>query len=250
MYVACFYLFYKASPKRWKTHDLPYISGMLGDTHDSPHRTITRIVAWTITVVLTMPSRFVAYGRIKQLPKLISWMLPYFVVWYFTVVSANWDAHPHSNPFRRWGISGGLVHFFFSAVFFITAGAESYYLNLERLFPGHSKQIQRFLASYIFSYCILFALNKLSQRLSWLGVDVLPLFEHCMLFAHVWADSHGTAMLLVGMDAEEEYYIELEQGCYPPQADSEQAEGTSARASDGSVRGKAPGVLLSAHGKP
>ena len=198
MYFACLFLFYAAQPRRWKDHDLPYISGMLGDQYDDPVRGRWRILAWCGAILLTIPPRVFVWATIQRLRALLVWMPPYLIVWVLTVLSAGWDAHPHTNPLRHWGISGGVIHFFFSAVFFVTAGAESFYLNLKRMFPDQSQQIKRFLATYIITYCVLFALNKWIQKLSWLGHITLPMFEHLMLFGHVWADSYGTATLLEG----------------------------------------------------
>jgi len=171
---------------------------MLGDERDHRHRAKERIFMWNFSILLTILPRIWVYTKIGQIRFLLKWMVPYFVLWQMTVYSAGWDAHPHTNPFKHY-VKGSLVHFIFSLVFFTMGGSESFCLNLKRLYPSKADQIKQFMAIYIGVYCTLFGLGKiLPGLLGFLGERTLPIFEHAMLFGHVYVDAYGTATLLEG----------------------------------------------------
>jgi len=196
MYITCFMLYYEADPSRKQPPvHIPYISGMLGDRDDDPEQSRVRITAWSIAILITILDRVLTYRALQSPVRIVRWMALYFVVWEFTVFSAGWDAHPSTNPFKRW-LHGSTIHFLFSFLFFAVAGCESFNLNLRRLFPAHASAIGCALGVYISLYCALFALEKLRPGLGWMGRALLPAMEHLMMLGHVVSDSAGMAMLL------------------------------------------------------
>ena len=56
--------------------------------------------------------------------------------------------------------------------------------------------MKRIMIEYISVYCLMFVVEKLDSKLSWLGHAFLPIMEHVMLFSHVGSDCAGLALLL------------------------------------------------------
>jgi len=201
MYVTCFYLFYKADPGRWKSHAIPYISGMLGEAKDDHQQAVLRNIAWLVAILITVVPRVLAFHSVRQTGRILLWMGCYYTVWTLTVLSAGWDAHPDTNPFKKW-LPGSEIHFILSLVFFVTGGAETFRLFVVRIFP--KKNVQRSIvvgmAVYIavtltLTLTLTFYLNKKIPGLSWMGHALIPCFEHVMLFAHVGTDSYGVTLV-------------------------------------------------------
>lgn len=207
MYILCFEGYYVADPTRWTHHEIPFISGMLGDQKDGAKLCHMRAAAWSAAIIVTCIARVVAYSEVHESGRIIRWMMSYGIVWVLTVVTAIWDAHTHDNPFRQW-VSGGVLHFAASFLFFVVAGTETYKLNVVRLFPQSAGKMKHAMILYICVYCCLFLWHKIGAESlvdaaamlwsdgGWLPGWLLPVMEHLMLFAHVAADCAGTDLLL------------------------------------------------------
>lgn len=190
MYITCLMVFYALDPKRKANHDIPYISGLLGDGKDGHELMCARLCAWLSMILVTVVARIVADRT------LVKWMAGYYGAWALCVVTAMWDAHEETNPLGRFGVRGDIAHFAASVAFFAAGGTESFCLNLRKMYPGSKGRIKVFMIGYIVAYCLLFFLNKRVSGLSFLGHGVLPCFEHLMLFGHVSVDTLGTARRL------------------------------------------------------
>lgn len=189
LYVSGIWLYYNEDPSRWNPKGLvythfPYISGLLGDGRDSTVLRTWRCIWWCVGVLPTVCARLVVWRAADKFSMAARWMVFYSVAWILCVASAEWDKFEDTNPLPQLA-HGDILHFVLSLVFFITAGAETYVLNLTNLFPRNKIKALILEILYITGYCSTFVLSKKVKSLVWLKYHLLPLLEHFMLWMHV-----------------------------------------------------------------